>query len=110
MKLADYVKIMGIDLREADGIPSTSDLKIVQNRGSTLESMDEDAAIMDVDLKLSEACVFNFAKHMDAIVCQEDAAREEHKKYTKLNVAQQNSKEYDRRYKEKPGNRIRYKR
>lgn len=109
MKLADYVRIMGIDLRETDEVPSVDDLRIVENiGGDTLESLDEDTEIMDIPLNLSEACVFSFDKHVEAIVGAEATAIEEHKKYTRFNVSQENAKEYDRRYKERPGNRIRY--
>ncbi len=84
--------------------------RIVENTGrGMLESLDEDCEIMGVPLNLSEACMFDFDKHIDAIVEQEDAARSDHKKYTKLNYAQENAREYDARYKEKPENRIRFK-
>lgn len=111
MKLSDYIRIMGIDLRETEEVPTIDELRVVDNSDAgSLESMDEDASVMDVPLKLSEACVFAFDKHIDAIIGDEEGARSEHQKYTKLNIAQENSKEYDRRYKERPGNRIRFKR
>lgn len=112
MKLSEYVKIMGIDLREPDETPDVKDLRIVENKGKDfLEQLDEDTQIMDVPLNLNESCVFDFDKHIDAIICQESDALQEHeKKYTKLNSAQENAKEYDRRFKERPGNRIRFKR
>lgn len=84
--------------------------RIVENTGKgMLESLDEDCEIMGVPLKLSEACMFDFDKHVNAIVEQEDAARNDHKKYTKLNYAQENAREYDARYKEKPQNLTRFK-
>lgn len=110
MKLADYVKIMGIDLRETEEIDS-NELRIVANESKgKLESLDEDSSIMDVELNLDEACKFDFEKHMSSIVECEKVALEEHaRKYTKLNTAQENSREYDRRYKERSHNRIRFK-
>lgn len=111
MKLADYVRIMGIELRETIETPDIESLKVVKNEGiGSLESLDDDASIMDVPLRLGEACSFDFDKHMDAIVGHEQEAVEEHKRYSKLNSAQENSKEYDRRYKERPLNRVRYRR
>lgn len=86
------------------------ELRIVENAGSTLESMDEDGDILGVPLKLDEACAFDFSKHIDAIVGSEDARAEEAKKHQKLNQAQSNQQEYDRRYKEMPRDRIKFKR
>lgn len=109
MKLSDYIKIMGIDLRESDDTPEIDDLRIIKNENrGTLESLDEDVAIMDVPLQLAESCTFHFEKHIDAIIGSEQDALKEHEKFTKLNIAQENAKEYDRRYKEHPGNRTTY--
>lgn len=83
--------------------------RIVENSHGRLEDMDDDSSIMDVPLNLTEACQFDFSKHVKAISEQESTARVEHEKYTKLNYAQENSRKYDARYKERPGNRIRYK-
>lgn len=96
----------GIRARSED----PSDDRIVENPGQgQLEALDEGVSIMDVPLRLSEACSFDFDKHMDAITGDEDAAREHHKRYGMLNVAQENQRRFDARYKERPGNRIRFK-
>ena len=94
-------------------IPEALDLgefRIVENVGSTLESMDEDGDILGVSLKLDEACAFDFNKHIDAIIDSEDARATDSKKHQQLNQAQSNKQEYDRRYKEMPRDRIKFKR
>jgi hypothetical protein len=85
--------------------------RIVENSAAgTLEGLDEDCSILDVPLRLSEACSFDFDKHVTAITGDEDQARDTHReRYTKLNYAQENARRYDARYKERPGNRIKYK-
>ena len=101
---------LGQLIKEAVVVKNDDDYRIVENDNvGLLESLDEDGDVMGVPLNLSEACKFDFDKHIDAIVEQEDFARAEHKKYTKLNYAQENAKAYDARYKELPGNRIRFK-
>jgi hypothetical protein len=74
-----------------------------------LESIDDDGSIMDVPLNLKEACGFSFDKHVDAIVSSENEANEEHKRSMKFDADNDYAKRYDARYKERPGNRIRYK-
>jgi hypothetical protein len=109
MKLSDYAKIMGIELKEADECPSLQELRVVENNSAgKLEELDEDTDVMDIELKLKEACSFDFEKHVSAIAESEEAATKERQKYASLNVAQENSKEFDKRYKERPQNRIRY--
>lgn len=110
MKLSEYAKIMGFELKEVDDCPSPDELRIVENESrGKLEELDEDTSVMDVELKLKEACSFDFDKHVSAIVGAEEAvAKERKEKYTKFNVAQEASKEFDKRYKERPQNRIRY--
>lgn len=110
MKLVEYAKLLGIDLVQSDDVPEVSDLRIVEVKPPMLENLDEGTEIMDVSLKLSETCVFSFDKHMDAIVESETSARQENaERFGKLNMAQENSREFDRRYKERPLNRIRVK-
>lgn len=83
---------------------------IVENlEAGLLESIDDDGSIMDVPLNLKEACGFSFEKHIEAIVQSENEAAEEHSRSMKSDAENDYAKRYDSRYKERPGNRIRYK-
>jgi hypothetical protein len=106
MKLADYAKLLGFDLRESEPIPGIEELRIVE-RKEGLANIDDDATVMGIPLRLSEACLFDLEKHADAIVTHEESRVKEQKKHSK-NIARTDSREYDRRYKELPQNRIRY--
>jgi hypothetical protein len=95
---------------EKNTISEDVDDRIVSNPGAgQLESLDEDTDIIGVPLNLKEACNFNFEKHIDAIVSDEEAAAVEHQKHRKYNIAQVNSKLRDTRYKRMPIDSFRFK-
>lgn len=83
------------------------DLRIVETpKGVSLSSLDDDGDIQGVELKLEEGCSLDFDKHMNAISSDEQDAINKSKKYYSAN---ESLVEYDKRYKEKPKNRIKYK-
>lgn len=106
--LSDKIKsLIEASLREEQ--QQLIDMRIVDNQSrNMLESLDDDATIMDVPLRLNEACMFDFDKHTRAITEAESIALEEHKKFTRLDSASELRKKRDERYKERPLNRIRY--
>jgi hypothetical protein len=111
MKLVDYVKIMGIDLREGDETIDVKSARIVENTNDAgiLEELDKETDIGGIALHLDEGCKFDFEKHINAIEKCDNDAIIKRKRYVGLDFSQMNIKEYDRRYKERPNNRIRYK-
>jgi len=87
---------------------SLRDLRIVENVVDGLRSLDEDCDIMGVPLRLDERCDFSFDKHIEAIVAQEEEALKAQKQRSDVSYAQENQREWDRRYKERPMNRVRF--
>ena len=73
-----------------------------------LESLDDDASIMAVPLRLADACKLDIEKHVVAIASDEASASESRKRPASFDQAQEQLRSYDHRYKEKPGNRIKF--
>lgn len=88
-------------------VSSLADLRIVVNVVDGLRSLDEDCDIMGIPLRLDERCTLSFNKHVDAIVAQEEEALKSQTQRAASNYAQENQREWDRRYKERPLNRTR---
>lgn len=110
MKLVDLMNEVVMQRKQAeqakeDESLDLADMRIVENVDpDLLESMDDDGEILGVPLLLDEACVFDFGKHIDAILNEQQEAEEEHHRMHGENV---NQVERDRRYKEMPRDLIR---
>lgn len=74
-----------------------------------LQRMDEDGSVLDIPLSLNEACSFDFQKHSDAIVSDEQRARDASLRFRTENEQTTRRRRAEDRYREKPGNRIRFK-
>lgn len=95
-----------VDTLRAHVEPSIDGMRIVEGKElGKLESMDDDCDVMDVSLNLDEACKFDFDKHMDAIVGEQDEADD---RLLKEQARERPDVELDRRYKEMPRDRIKY--
>ena len=108
-KLSDILNELGIDLHRVESTPSIDDLRIVESVDPLdLNTLDTDCSIMDVPLNLSEGCSFDFDKHVDAIVAQQEAADAEHRaRYQTVDWAIENRREWNKRYSEAPVNKMR---
>lgn len=97
------------DEDEVEESVSPSELRIVEGRlARSLTTLDDDCEILGVPLKLDEACSIAFDKHVAAIEEDLHRAVDRRAEMAQLNEAQKNRQEYDRRYKEMPRDRIRW--